>query len=50
MMSLFMRRNFLNGMVNLNGMRSHPIMFVGGMYEKRASDLTIEMVLTAKRN
>ena len=37
-------------MKNLSGMSSHPMMFVGAMYENSASDLTIEMVLTANRN
>jgi len=33
-----------------NGVISHPMMFVGGIYEKRASDLTMDIVLTANKN
>ena len=50
MTSRFMRRNLLKDIVYFSGIRSQPMMFVGGMYEKSASDLTIEMVLTANKN
>lgn len=42
--------NRRNDMKNRRGIKSHPSTFVGAIYENSASDLTMEMVLTAKRN
>ena len=42
--------NWRKGMKNRTGVSNHARTFVGAMYEKRASDLTIDMVFTANKN
>jgi hypothetical protein len=50
MIKRLMRMNLRKGMQYLKGITSQPMTFVGAMYENSASDLTMEIVLTAKRN